>query len=164
VHPSPTSWTASSPAPTTTTPRRAPKSASSAGTRSRRKAPSRATSTRSTTIGGGAYAALQESAAVDYGIGVDVDWVQTAPQYTDVLLTSILKKIDVSVASAVERAYLRQPAVPVFVSTLANGGVDMGPFNAFDSKVPQALKDGAAALKAKIISGEVKVADYFSAP
>jgi hypothetical protein len=39
----------------------------------------------------------------------------------------------------------------------------MAPFHAFDSKVPQELKDGAAALKAKIISGEVKVADYFTA-
>lgn len=114
-------------------------------------------------IGGGAYTALQESAAGDYGIGVDVDWTQTAPQYTDVLLTSILKKIDVSVAAAVERAFKGEAAMPVFVSTLANGGVDMGPFNAFDSKVPQELKDGAAALKAKIISGEVKVADYFMA-
>lgn len=114
-------------------------------------------------IGGGAYAALQESTAEDMGIGVDVDWTQTAPQYTDILLTSILKRIDVSVASAVERAVNGETPQPVFVSTLANGGVDMGPFNAFDSKVPQELKDGAAALKAKIISGEVKVADYFAA-
>jgi len=114
-------------------------------------------------IGGGAYAALQESAAVDYGIGVDVDWVQTAPQYKDVLLTSVLKKIDVSVAAAVERAFNGDPAQPVFVSTLANGGVDIGPFNEFESAVPQELKDGAAALKEKIISGEVKVADYFAA-
>lgn len=114
-------------------------------------------------IGGGAYAALQESTAEDMGIGVDVDWTQTAPQYTDILLTSILKRIDVSVASAVERAVNGETPQPVFVSTLANGGVDMGPFNAFDSKVPQELKDGAAALKDKIISGEVKVADYFAA-
>jgi basic membrane protein A len=114
-------------------------------------------------IGGGAMAALQESAAVDYGIGVDADWTETFPQYTDVLLTSVLKKIDVSVTAAVERAFKGEPAIPVYVSTLANGGVDMAPFHAFDSKVPQELKDGAAALKAKIISGEVKVADYFTA-
>ena len=113
-------------------------------------------------IGGGAYAALQESAAEDYGIGVDVDWVQSAPQYRDVLLTSILKKIDVSVAAAVERAATGEAPQAVFVSTLANGGVDLGPYNQFDSKVPQELKDGVAALKAKIISGEVKVADYFA--
>jgi basic membrane protein A and related proteins len=113
-------------------------------------------------IGGGAYTALQESNAEDYGIGVDVDWVQSAPQYKDVLLTSILKKIDVSVTAAVERAVKGEAPQPVFVSTLKNGGVDLGPFNEFDSKVPQALKDGVAALKAKIISGEVKVADYFA--
>lgn len=114
-------------------------------------------------IGGGAYTALQESAAEDYGIGVDVDWVQSAPQYKDVLLTSVLKKIDVSVTAAVERAFAGEAAQAVFISTLANGGVDMGPFNEFEAKVPQELKDGAAALKAKIISGEVKVADYFAA-
>ena len=114
-------------------------------------------------IGGGAYAALQESAAVDYGIGVDVDWVQSAPQYRDVLLTSILKKIDVSVQGAVERAVAGEAPQPVFVSTLANGGVDIGPFNDFDAAVPQELKDGVTALREKIISGEVKVADFFAA-
>jgi len=70
----------------------------------------------------------------------------------------------VSVAAAVFRAATDVPAAAVFVSTLANGGVDMGPFNEFESKVPQELKDGAAALKTKIIAGEVKVADYFAAP
>lgn len=113
-------------------------------------------------IGGGAYAALQESPAKDYGIGVDVDWVVTAPQYRDVLLTSVLKKIDVSVAAAVERAFNKAPVQAVFVSTLANNGVDMGPFNDFDAAVSQALKDGAAALKAKIVSGEVKPSAYFA--
>jgi basic membrane protein A len=113
-------------------------------------------------IGGGAYAALQESAAADYGIGVDVDWCQSAPQYCDILLTSILKKIDVSVAGAVERGLNGDVPQPVFVSTLANGGVDLGPFNQYDATVPQELKDGVAALKAKIISGEVKVSDYFA--
>jgi basic membrane protein A len=75
----------------------------------------------------------------------------------------VLKKIDVSVTAAVERALKGEAPQAVFVSTLANGGVDIGPFNDFDAKVSQALKDGVAALKAKIISGEVKVADYFAA-
>jgi basic membrane protein A len=115
-------------------------------------------------IGGGAYAALQETPAQDYGIGVDVDWCVSAPQYCDVLLTSVLKKIDVSVTAAIERAVAGEAPQPVFVSTLANGGVDIGPFNEFDAAVPQELKDGVAALKDKIISGEVVVADYFAAP
>ena len=108
-------------------------------------------------IGGGAYTALQESAAEDYGIGVDVDWVQSAPQYKrrpahqhpqeDRRLRRGCGRARASTA--------RRPQ-PVFVSTLANGGVDIGPFNEFDCQVPQELKDGVAALKAKIISGEVK--------
>jgi basic membrane protein A len=114
-------------------------------------------------IGGGAYAALQESAAEDMGIGVDVDWTESASQYTDVLLTSILKKIDVSVAAAVEHAVKGEPALPVFVSTAANGGVDIAPYHDFDAKVPAELKSGVDALKGKIISGEVKPSDYFAA-
>jgi len=114
-------------------------------------------------IGGGAYKALQESAAADMGIGVDVDWTESASQYTDVLLTSVLKKIDVSVAAAVERAFKDEPAKALFVSTLANGGVDIAPYHDFDAMVSAELKAGVEALKAKIISGEVKVADYFAA-
>jgi basic membrane protein A len=114
-------------------------------------------------IGGGAYTALQETAAQDYGIGVDVDWCVSAPQFCDILLTSVLKKIDVSVTAAIERAVNGEAPQAVFVSTLANGGVDLGPFNEFEAAVPQELKDGVAALKAKIISGEVKVADFFAA-
>jgi len=52
----------------------------------------------------------------------------------------------------------------VFVSTLANGGVDMAPSTSSTRPVPQELKDGIAALREKIISGEVKVADFFAAP
>ncbi len=113
-------------------------------------------------IGGGAYTALQETPAEDYGIGVDVDWCVSAPQYCDVLLTSILKKIDVSVTAAIERAVKGEAPQPVFVSTLENGGVDIGPFNQFEDKVPQALKDGVAALKAKIIAGEITISDYYT--
>jgi basic membrane protein A len=115
-------------------------------------------------IGGGAYTALQETPAQDYGIGVDVDWCVSAPQYCDVLLTSVLKKIDVSVTAAIERAVKGEAPQALFVSTLENSGVDIGPFNTFDAQVPQALKDGVEALRAKIISGEVKVADFYAAP
>lgn len=115
-------------------------------------------------IGGGTYAALQESAAVDMGIGVDVDWTVSAPQYTDVLLTSILKRIDNSVAAAIERAFNGEAPKPVFVSTLANDGVGIAPFHTFDGAVSAEIKAGVEALKAKIIAGEVQVADYFAAP
>ena len=96
-------------------------------------------------------------------MGVDADWVHPAPQCLAVLLTSVLKNMDVSVAAAVERAVKGEaPSSRRVRGTLANGGVGLGPYNEFDSKVPQELKDGVDDLKAKIISGEVKPADYFA--
>jgi basic membrane protein A len=115
-------------------------------------------------IGAGAYAALQDTPRLDFGIGVDVDWTVSAPQFTDVLLTSILKRIDNSVAAAIERAYNGEPPKPVFVSTLANEGVGIAPFHQFEDLVTAETRAELEALAAKIIAGEVIVSDWFAAP
>ena len=54
-------------------------------------------------IGGGTFAAIEESGAEAVGLGVDVDWTESAPDTTPWLLTSIIKRIDNSVFQAVER-------------------------------------------------------------
>lgn len=114
-------------------------------------------------IGQGAFAAIQERGVTAAALGVDVDWYYSVPQYQPLILTSVLKKIDVSVEAAIERAFNGTPAAPVYVSNLANGGVDLAPFHDFDSQVSAETKAAIDDLKAKIISGEVKVADYFAA-
>src|SRR3990170_3351030 len=115
-------------------------------------------------IGQGAFAAIEERGVTGVGLGVDVDWYISVPQYKSLILTSILKKIDISVTAAVEHAFKGEPALPVYVSTLANGGVDLGPFHDYDSQISAETKAAPEDLKAKIISGEVKVSDYFAAP
>jgi basic membrane protein A len=115
-------------------------------------------------IGQGAFAAIEERGVTAVGLGVDVDWYVSVPQYKSLILTSILKKIDVSVQAAIEHAFNGEAAVPVFVSTLANGGVGLGEFHDYDSEISADVKAAIADLQAKIISGEVKVADYFAAP
>jgi basic membrane protein A len=115
-------------------------------------------------IGQGIFAAIQERSAAAVGLGVDVDWYVSVPQYKSLILTSILKKIDVSVLGAVERAFNGEPAAPVFVSTLGNGGVGLGEFHDYDSQISADTKAAIAALQADIISGAVKVSDYFAAP
>jgi basic membrane protein A len=115
-------------------------------------------------IGIGAFTAIAERGIEGVGLGVDVDWYFSVPEHKALLLTSILKKIDVSVAAAVERAFLGEPAAPVFVSDLKNGGVDLGPFHDYDSQISAETKAEIATLKAAIIAGTVKVADYFAAP
>ncbi len=86
------------------------------------------------------------------------------PQYKALILTSILKKIDVSVTAAVERGLNDEAPQAVFVSTLENGGVDLGPFHDYDADISAETKSEIEALKAAIIAGTVKVEDYYAAP
>jgi basic membrane protein A len=115
-------------------------------------------------IGQGCFAAIEERGADAVGLGVDVDWYVSVPQYKSLILTSILKKIDVSVTAAVERAFNDEPAASVFVSTLANGGVGLGEFHDYDADISADTKAEIEALQADIISGAVKPADFFAAP
>lgn len=114
-------------------------------------------------IGQGCMAAIQEKGVTGAGLGVDVDWYKSVPTYKSLILTSILKKIDVSVTAAIEHAFNGIPAQPVYVSTLANNGLDLAPFHDFDSQVTAETKAEIEALKADIISGKVKVEDWFAA-
>jgi basic membrane protein A len=119
-------------------------------------------------IGQGAFAAILDRGAAAVGVGVDVDWYESVipsqPTYAPLLLTSVLKKIDVSVEAAVERAVAGTAPNAVFLSNLANNGVDLGPFHDLDSQISADTKSEIAALKAAIIAGTVKVSDYFAAP
>jgi basic membrane protein A len=110
----------------------------------------------------GSFAAIEERKADAVGLGVDVDWTLTVPQYKSLMLTSILKKIDVSVADAVERGVMGTTPAPVFVSTLANGGVGLGEFHDYDSQITAETKAEIAALQAAIIAGTVKPSDYYA--
>ena len=115
-------------------------------------------------IGQGCFAAIQEKSATAVGLGVDVDWYESVPQYKSLILTSVLKKIDVSVTAAIKRAVDKVAPQPVFVSTLSNGGVGYAPFHDYDSQISADTKTELDALMQAIIDGSVKPADYFAAP
>jgi len=114
-------------------------------------------------IGQGCMAAIQEKGITGAGIGVDVDWYLSVPQYKSLILTSVLKKIDVSVEAAIEHAFNNTPAAPVYVSDLKNNGVDIGPFHDFDSQIDATVKADIETMKNDIKSGALKVADWFAA-
>ena len=115
-------------------------------------------------IGQGCFAAIQERSATAVGLGVDVDWYISVPTYKSLILTSILKKIDVSVTAAIQRGVNGDTPQAVFVSTLANGGIGYAPFHDYDSQITADTKTELDALQQAIIDGTVKVADYFAAP
>jgi len=115
-------------------------------------------------IGQGVFAAIEERNATAVGLGVDVDWYISVPQYKSLILTSVLKKIDVSVEAAVERGVNGDTPQPVFVSTLANGGVGYAPFHDYDSQITADTKTELDTLQQAIIDGSVTPSDYFAAP
>lgn len=107
-------------------------------------------------VGLGAAAAAKEAGDVMI-VGVDADWFETAPDYSSIVLTSVMKEIGQSVFDTVDQASVGNFSSSPYVGTLANGGVDIAPFHDFDSKVPAELKTKVEELKASIISGDLKI-------
>jgi basic membrane protein A len=95
-------------------------------------------------------------------IGVDADWYETAPEYKEVVLTSVLKKIDVAVFNTVKDAVEGTFTGGSVTYTIADGGVDIAPFHDFDSQVSAELKAEIEAAKAALIDGSLTVDDVLA--
>jgi basic membrane protein A and related proteins len=103
-------------------------------------------------VGLGAAAAVQDNGSARL-IGVDADWTQTAPEFGDIILTSILKRIDVAVTDAA-RAVVNDAAGSLLVSTLESGGVGVAPVtNPFKENAELAAE--LETLSAGIIAGDI---------
>jgi len=89
-------------------------------------------------------------------IGVDSDQFVSAPEFEDVFLSSVLKNMDKSVFDVVKA--LQDGTLTLgddYVGTLANGGVGLGPFHNFDSKVSDELKAELEQVQQDIIDGKI---------
>jgi basic membrane protein A and related proteins len=115
-------------------------------------------------IGQGTFAAIEEMGVEAVGLGVDVDWTETVPEFSELMLTSIIKRIDVSVYQAIERAVRDEAPQPVFVSTLENGGVGLAPFHDYEGDITDEVRQALDELERAIIAGEISPSDYYSAP
>lgn len=99
-------------------------------------------------VGLGSAAAIQERGNA-WLIGVDNDWTQTAPEYADIVLTSVLKNMDSTVYSHIETLINGEDPGSLIVGTLENGGVGIaGDFGDLDI---QSLIDG-------IVAGDIQTA------
>jgi basic membrane protein A and related proteins len=112
-------------------------------------------------VGLGTAAALE-----DFGDGamiwVDTDGYESVSQFGSLILTSVMKNMDVAVFDAVEAALNDEFTGGLAVGTLENDGVGLAPFHDFDGDVPQEIKDAVEELRQGIIDGEISVdpADY----
>ncbi len=105
----------------------------------------------------GALAEAQQSNGAMNGIWVDTDGFTAAPQYQNVLLTSVLKGIADAVTKAVSDSSTGNFDSTSYIGTLANGGTGLAPFHNFAGKVPAALVSELAQVKQDIISGTITI-------
>lgn len=91
-------------------------------------------------------------------IGVDADWFDTAPEYKEVLLTSVLKKINVAVYDTIKDAMAGEFTGGNINYTIADGGVDIAPFHELDGQVSAEMRAELEAIKQALIDGSLTVA------
>ncbi|MFD5277176.1 BMP family protein [Pseudarthrobacter sp. NPDC058362] len=111
-------------------------------------------------VGKGAGAALKEAKAAGKDvklIWVDSDGYLTAPDYKDIMLSSVMKlmgdAVETVIKDDVEGNFDNTP----YVGTLENEGVQLAPFHDFDSEVPAELKSELDQIKKDIVDGKLKV-------
>ncbi len=103
----------------------------------------------------GALAAAQESDAS--AIWVDTDGCVSAAEYCDVLVSSVMKGMDVAVEQAITDSLNDEFTNEPYVGTLDNGGVQLAPYHEFDDDVPQELKDEIEQLRQDLIDGKIEI-------
>jgi basic membrane protein A and related proteins len=101
-------------------------------------------------VGLGSAAYCQESGACKI-IGVDTDWTVSSPEYKDIILTSILKNMNIAVYDAIKAQVDGTFAGGVYVGTVANGGVGLADVAGASDE----LKAGLEAVKQGIIDGSI---------
>jgi basic membrane protein A and related proteins len=107
-------------------------------------------------VGLGAAAAVSEADGAKL-IWVDSDGFLTASEYSEFMLTSVMKGIGAAVQDSVREAAEGNFTNEPYVGTLENEGVGLAPFHDFEGEVPQELIDQIEDYEQQIISGELVV-------
>jgi WD40 repeat protein/basic membrane lipoprotein Med (substrate-binding protein (PBP1-ABC) superfamily)/DNA-binding SARP family transcriptional activator len=105
--------------------------------------------------GYGALVAVAESQAA-YVIGVDMDYAELYPQFAEVLLTSVLKRFDVSVIRAADALAQGEFVGGNHLGTLETGEVDLAPFYELGDNIPEQIKVDLEQIKADIIASKIQ--------
>jgi basic membrane protein A and related proteins len=103
---------------------------------------------------GGLQAAKDNDARA---IWVDTDGCVSAAEYCDILLTSVIKRVDVATTTAIKDSIDGTFDNKPYLGTLANDGVALAPYHDQDGQIDQDVKDKIEELKQQIISGQLKV-------
>ncbi|MFW5713569.1 MAG: BMP family lipoprotein [Brevefilum sp.] len=105
-------------------------------------------------VGLGAAAAIQERGNA-YVIGVDSDWFLTSPEYSDIILTSVMKKMDATTLAVIEDVINDEFEGGTVVGTLENDGVAIAPFHDLSNLISDELQGRLDELRQAIIDGDI---------
>jgi basic membrane protein A and related proteins len=114
-------------------------------------------------IGQGAAAYCAETKSCTY-IGVDADWYESVPQFKEIYLTSVLKKMDFSVFNVAKSVVDGTYKGGTILYTLKNGGVDIAPAHDLATSVTPELQAQVDQAKADLISGKITVDGVLACP
>lgn len=99
--------------------------------------------------------AIKDSSADAVFLGVDSDVAVTAPDYADLVLTSVEKRMTNAVVEIIDRASQGEFSAEAYVGTLENEGTGLAPYHEFESAVTPELQERLDELAAEIISGDI---------
>ncbi len=112
-------------------------------------------------VGGPIYqsaaAAITDGGGNVVMLGVDSDLAVADPSVADLVLVSIMKRIDAAVFDATMQAAGGDFDASPYVGTLENDGVGLSGFGSFESQLPDGLADELDALRQQIIDGDLVV-------
>ncbi len=103
-----------------------------------------------------AATAAQENEGVAV-VWVDSDGYESAPEYGDVILTSVMKGMDVAVEDVASQTAAGDYSNEPYIGTLENEGVSLAPYHDFDAVLDQELKDAVEDLKQEVVDGTITV-------
>jgi basic membrane protein A len=104
-------------------------------------------------VGLGTAAAVTERGNA-YIIGSDGDWFFTAPEYADIVLTSVMKYVDAAVLEVIRQVVLGRFAGGAYVGNLENGGVGLAPYHDLAPLVSLPFQAELGKVRLGIIAGE----------
>ena len=88
---------------------------------------------------------------------MDTDGCVSAAEYCDILLTSVMKGMDVAVQKSIQAGIQKKFDNTPYVGTLENGGVGLAPYHQASSTIPDKTKTEIAAIRYKLLHGDITI-------
>lgn len=92
-----------------------------------------------------------------YIIGVDTDMYFQAPEYKNIILTSVIKRMDATTFSVIRSVLDGTFTGGVVVGNLANNGIGLAPFHELEHVVNSKLKVELEGIKGDIAAGRITI-------